>query len=288
MPAPITVTQPAKLLEQLFAAWPDLKKKQIRTWLKFQAVLVNGRPVTQFDHPLFPGDVVAVRSDPHAIPQKMPGADVKIWFEDSQLLVIDKPTGLLSTANTGEQMKTVYTQLCDYLQTPSGGQGRVFVVHRLDKETSGLMVFTKTNEAKEKILSTWDETEKIYEAVVEGRLPALEGVFESYLDETNPFKVYPVTRSGLGSHALTHYRTLITLGRRSLIELTLRQVCRHQIRFHLAQAGCPVIGDEKYGAKTDPLGRLGLHACQLRFPHPKTGKELQFLSPLPKELVKLV
>lgn len=287
MPKPITVTQPAKLLELLFASWPDLKKKQIRTWLKFQAVLVNGRPITQFDHALVPGDTVAIRSDPHAVPQKMPGGLMKIWFEDKQLIVIDKPAGLLSTANTGEQEKTVYIQLCDYLQTPSGGTGRVFVVHRLDKETSGLMVFAKTLEAKEKILETWDTTEKKYEAIIEGRLPQEKGTFECYLDEGNPFKVYPV-RQGAGSHAVTDYQVLAEQGKRSLVELTLQFVCRHQIRFQLSDAGCPVIGDGKYGAKTDPLTRLGLHATGLHFPHPKTGKEMVFNSPLPKELVKLV
>jgi len=288
MPKPITISEPAKLLEHLFASWPDLKKKQIRTWLKFQAVLVNGRPVTQFDHPLSPGDVVAIRSDPHAVPQKMPGGILKIWFEDSQLIVIDKPSGLFSTANTGEQEKTVYIQLCEYLESPSGQPGRIFVIHRLDKETSGLMVFAKTLEAKEKVLATWDNTEKKYEAVVEGRLPAETGSFDSFLDESNPFKVYAVTRKGAGTHALTYYHVLATALKRTLVELSMKTSCRHQARFHLSEAGCPIIGDGKYGAKTDSASRLALHATGLTFPHPKTGKDMAFISPMPKELVKLV
>jgi 23S rRNA pseudouridine1911/1915/1917 synthase len=150
------------------------------------------------------------------------------------------------------------------------------------------MVFAKTPEAKESLQSNWDRFEKKYEAVVEGQPPKPTGTLESDLDESNPFKVFIRSASALTRHAVTHYRVLARNKRRSLIELTLETGRRHQIRVQLSSIGCPIVGDEKYGAKSDPAGRLGLHSCFLRFTHPVTGQELRFNSPLPKILSKLV
>ncbi len=289
MPKPSTVSAPAELLAHLFAAWPEVKKSKIRTWLKFQAISVNGRPVTQFNHPLVPGDVVAVRSDRFAVPKTRLGGGMKAWFEDAHVIVIDKPADLLSIASKGEQEKTAYFQLTDYLREGNPRKReRVWIVHRLDKETSGLMVFAKTPEAKETLQNGWDRIEKTYEAVVEGRLADPKGTFECHLDERDPFKVFVVPQGAHTRHAVTHYRVLAEAGRRSLVQLTLDTGRRHQIRVQLAHAGCPIVGDEKYGARSDPARRLGLHATGLCFPHPATGEEMEFASPLPRELVALV
>ncbi len=289
MPKPSTVQEPAPLLAYLFATWPDEKKKQIRTWLKFQAVTVNGRPVSQFDHALKRGDVVAVRSDRFAVPKSSLGAGMKVFFEDAHLIVIDKPSGLLSIASEAEPEKTAYFQLTEYLRHGNPrAKERVWIVHRLDRETSGLMVFAKTPMVKETLQGSWDTFEKRYEAVVEGKLPAEKGTFESDLDETNPYKVRSAPRSDVTRHAVTHWRVLAKSTWRSLVELTLETGRRHQIRVHLSDAGCPVVGDEKYGAKSDPAGRLGLHSCALRFVHPVTREEMRFESALPKDLAALV
>jgi 23S rRNA pseudouridine1911/1915/1917 synthase len=289
MPKSQTVKEPAELLAWLFAAWPEVKRKQVRTWLKFQAVMVNGRPVTQFNHPLNPGDVVAIRSDRFAVPKTVLASGMKVYFEDAALIVIDKPENLLSIASEAEQEKTAYFQLTEYLrQRRSRTRERVWIVHRLDRETSGLMVFAKTPEAKERLQTGWDKAGKRYEAVVEGRLPAERGTFESDLDETNPFKVYSAPPGERTRHAVTHYRVLARNKGRSLVELTLQTGRRHQIRVQLAEAGCPIVGDKKYGARTDPAKRLGLHACALNFPHPETREDLSFDSPLPRELAQLV
>jgi 23S rRNA pseudouridine1911/1915/1917 synthase len=289
MPKPSTVAQPAELLPYLFATWPEVKRKQVRTWLKHQAVTVNGRAMTQFNHPLQPGDVVAIRDDRFAIPKTMLGAGIKIYLEDAALIVIDKPENLLSIASEAESEKTAYFQLTDYVRRGNPlGRERVWIVHRLDRETSGLKVFAKTEEAKAALQGTWDTAEKRYEAVVEGRLKGDAGTFESDLDETNPFKVRSAPRSELTRHAVTHYRVIARREWRTLVELTLETGRRHQIRVHLADAGCPIVGDKKYGAKSDPAERLGLHACALRFRHPTTGAEMKFESPMPRELSKLV
>jgi len=289
MPNPFLISQPGPLLEQMFSAWPDEKKKQIRTWLKFQAVTVNGRPVSQFNHPLAIGDTVSIRSDRFAIPKTTLPSGIKIFFEDASLLVIEKPTNLLSIASEAEPEKTAYFQLTDYLrQSHTRSKERVWIVHRLDRETSGLMVFAKTPDAKEILQRNWDTFEKKYEAVVEGHLPQPAGTFESDLDESNPFKVSIRPASALTRHAITHYRVLSQNRHRSLVELTLETGRRHQLRVQLSAVGCPIVGDEKYGAKTDPAKRLGLHSCFLRFPHPLSKQELLFTCPLPKALAKLV
>lgn len=289
MPKPLTVDQPAELLAHLFASWPDLKKTQIRTWLKHQAVLVNERPVTQFNHPLKPGDVITIRNDRFAAPKTTLGSGIRIYFEDADLIVIEKPENLLSIASEAEQEKTAYFLLTDYVRRGNPlSRARVWIVHRLDRETSGLMVFAKTPESKEKLQSTWDQMEKRYQAIVDGRLSSEKGTLESDLDESNPFKVHIARPSENTRHAVTHYKVLAKTPWHSLVELTLETGRRHQIRVQLSDAGCPIIGDEKYGARSNPAKRLGLHSCFLRITHPVTGKELRFSSPLPKNLAKLV
>jgi len=289
MPNPCTVKAPAELLAYCFEQWPELKKKQIRTWLKFQAITVNDRPVAQFDHPLVPGDVVAVRTDRFAVPKTVLASGMKVLFEDATLIVIDKPEGLLSVASLAEDEKTAYFQLTDYLrQGRDHARDRIWIVHRLDRETSGLMVFAKTPEAKATLQGNWEQVTKSYEAVVEGHLSAAEGILESDLDERNPFKVYSAPASAHTRHAITRYRVLAKGRKLTLVALELETGRRHQIRVQLADIGCPIVGDEKYGAKTNPVHRLALHATGLRFVHPESGRELSFESPLPKDLARLM
>ncbi len=288
MPKSLTVDQPAELLAYLFASWPEVSRTQVRQWLKNQSVAVNGRPVTQFNHPLKRGDTVAVHSGKFAAPQTSIGSGIRIIFEDDTLIVIEKPSGLLSMASEAEQDKTAYAFLTDHVrrgQTKS--RARVWIVHRLDRETSGLMVFAKTPEAKATLQTGWDKNEKRYLAIVEGHMPAEKGTLKSDLDESNPYKVFIVPASGETRHAVTHYRVINRGSSLSRVELTLETGRRHQIRVQLASVGCPIIGDEKYGAKTNPAKRLGLHSCFLRLSHPQTGQELQFTSPLPKSLAQL-
>lgn len=289
MPKPSTVQEPAKLLEYLFAIWPETKKKQIREWLKFKAVTVNGRPITQFDHALKPGDVVAIRSDRFAEPKTVIPFGIRIVHEDASLIVIEKPSGLLSMASERESEKTAYFQLTAYLRQGNPlSRERVWIVHRLDRETSGLMVFAKTDAVKRALQTGWEDVEKVYEAIVEGSIRKDEGVFESDLDETDILFTRSAPPSDKTRHAITRYRVLKRGEKLMRIQLSLVTGRRHQIRVHLGDAGCPIIGDERYGAKTDPAERLGLHSCLLRFKHPVSGEEMRFESPLPHELARLV
>ena len=289
MPRPATVEMPAELLEFLFAAWPEVKRKQVRTWLKFEAVTVNDRPVSQFNHRLEPGDVVAIRTDRYARPDTVLGSGIKFRFEDDTLIVIEKPANLLSVATEKGGDQTAHSLLNNHVRR--GGdrsRDRVWIVHRLDRETSGLMVFAKTPGAKETLQQRWEQTEKLYLAIVEGAPPAAEGILESDLDESHPGRVFSAPPGERTRHAVTRYRVIKQRAKLTLVELTLETGRRNQIRVQLADAGCPVIGDEKYGAGTNPARRLGLHAARLRITHPVTRENMNFESPLPRELARLV
>ncbi len=284
-----TVTQPSELLDYLFAAWPEAKKKQVRGWLKFGSVAVNGKVITQFDHRLKPGDQVLIRPKGLAAPETKLTGGIRIRHEDADILVIDKPPGLLSIASPSEPEKTAYAFLTDHVRQGNRlNRARVWIVHRLDRETSGLMVFAKNEKAKTALQQDWDAVVKKYFAVVEGAPPAESGKFDSHLDESNPLKVYPAEPGPETRHAITHYRVVKKGTETTLVELTLETGRRHQIRVQLTEAGCPIVGDKKYGAATNPIKRIALHACTLRFTHPVTREEMRFDSPLPGDLGRLV
>ena len=290
MPAPHVVTKSAGLLAYLFEAWPEAKKKQVRTWLKFGSVAVNGKVTTKFDFAVKPGDTVEIRAKGLAAPETKLTGGIRIRHEDADLIVIEKPAGLLSIASASEEEKTAYVYLTDHVRMGNPrGRERVWVVHRLDRETSGLMVFAKNETAKTALQNGWDQVVKKYLAVVEGSLAKDAGTFELHLDESNPLKVYPAQRVGPETrHAITHYRVTKKGATTTLVELTLETGRRHQIRVQLADAGCPIVGDKKYGAQTNPVKRIALHATALRFAHPGTGKEMSFQSPLPGDLGNLI
>jgi 23S rRNA pseudouridine1911/1915/1917 synthase len=283
-----TVTEPTELLVFLFAAWPETKRKQVRTWLKAGSVAVNGRVITQFDHGLIPGDSVAIRPKGFAAPETALAGGLRIRHEDSAILVIDKPPGLLSIASPSETERTAYALLTDHVrQDNRQSRARVWIVHRLDRETSGLMVLAKTEEAKIALQKDWESVEKKYFGVVEGIPSEPTGTLESDLDESDSFKVRVATPGPETRHARTHYRLIKKGSETALLELTLETGRRHQIRVQLADAGWPIVGDGRYGARTNPIRRLALHASKLRFSHPVTREEMRFESPLPGDLGSL-
>ena len=261
----------------------------MRQWLKHGSIQVNGQPITRSDHALQTGDVVSIRAQGEVRGQGLLPSGMAVLFEDASLLVIEKPEGLLSMASATEQDKTAYALLTDYVRRGNPrSPARVWIVHRLDRETSGVMVFARTEAAKCALQAHWDESEKRYLAVVEGHPPADHGVLRSHLDESGPFKVYSARRSGRTRQAVTHYREVKRIATRALLELRPTTGRRNQIRVHLADAGCPIIGDRKYGARTDPARRLGLHAGALQFVHPQSGELLRFESTLPSALARLL
>ncbi len=289
MSASYTVEQSDELLAFLFARCPEVKKTKVRQWLKYRQVQVNGQSTTRFDHPLQAGDSVTIRAKGDARAETSLPRAMKIVFEDASLIVIEKPERLLSISSATEREKTAYAFLTDYVRRGDPRSAdRVWIVHRLDRETSGLMVFAKTEAAKRVLQANWPKTDKRYLAVVEGTPPAQHGVLKSHLDEQGPFKVYSAPRNERTRLAVTRYRVLKRMATTTLIELNLETGRRNQIRVHLTDAGCPIVGDRKYEARTDPARRLALHSSFLAFNHPSSGELLKFDSPLPHSLARLV
>ncbi|MBL9142779.1 MAG: RluA family pseudouridine synthase [Verrucomicrobiaceae bacterium] len=284
----LNVPAAARLQDFLFASFPAMKKIKVKQWLKFGSVLVNGEGGLRHDHALAAGDVVTILSPDEARVATVMPKKLRIVYEDESIIVIDKPVNLLSIASVAEQEKTAYAHLTDYVRKGDPrSHERVWIVHRLDRETSGLMVFARTEEAKNELQDAWDNVDKHYFAVVEGRPKSPKGELRSHLDERNPFIVFSVPEAEYTREAVTFYEVVDTTPRYSLIKLELETGRRHQIRVQLTEIGCPIIGDEKYGSGANPANRLGLHSTYLRIPHPVTGKLMEFESPLPEPLARL-
>ncbi|MBI4432885.1 MAG: RluA family pseudouridine synthase [Candidatus Omnitrophica bacterium] len=280
-----TVTQPSLLWEYVCALFPDRKKTGLKQLLKYGSVRVNGRVVTLHRHPLKAGDTVDFLNEKDAFAERLKTeGKFGVVYEDEDILVAEKPSGLLTMATEKEKERTLYFQLTEYVRAKSPhGRGRVFIVHRLDREASGLVVFAKNEEAKNILQKNWGSAVKKYAAVVEGLPEEKEGTMESYLTEDKFRRVYssrfPVPHS---RPAITHYRVLRGNEEYSLLEVTLETGRKNQIRVQLSDLGHPIVGDKKYGAASDPLRRLALHATALSFVHPRTGQTKQFISNPPK------
>jgi RluA family pseudouridine synthase len=203
---------------------------------------------------------------------------VRIVHEDGELIVVEKPAGLLTIATEKEKHRTLYARLREHVRRTGGG--RVFIVHRLDREASGLLVFAKTAEAKYDLQEQFRRREagRIYLAVVEGVFEPDTRTLHSRLAENKAFKVYATRKEGAGRPAVTHVRVLRRGGGRSLLEVTLETGRKHQIRVQLADIGHPILGDERYGSGKSASRHLALHAATLRFRHPHTGQTLEFRS----------
>lgn len=266
------------LLDFLLRELQPRKKTAIKSLLRYGQVAVGGQPTTQFDTPLYPGTVVEVNlTRPFVV---FSHRRIKIVHEDEYILVIDKDYGLLSvgTGKSGEE--TAYDILKEYLKLKDPAN-KIFVVHRLDRSTSGLMMFAKTQEAKDAMQRNWNNMvlNRTYIAVVQGRPDPPEGTVRSYLKENQAMAMYSVEEPDPEAQlAVTRYKTLKTAGGYSTVELELDTGRKNQIRVHMKDLGTPIAGDRKYGGRPGPFNRIALHARTLRFIHPATRKEMNFVS----------
>jgi 23S rRNA pseudouridine1911/1915/1917 synthase len=277
-------TAEGPLLAWLLEALRPMNRTRVKELLRDGRVTVNGTPTTRHDHPLRPGDRVTIRRDRPA-GRDLERVGIKVVYEDDSLFVVDKPPGLLTVATEAEKTDTAFARLSTHLA--ARGAGRPFVVHRIDRETSGLLLFARSVAVRDRLQSSWDGVTKIYLAVVEGSPGPAEGVVENHLVEGRNLRVR--VGSGPGAkRAVTRYRVVTSRGRYSLVEVRLETGRKHQIRVHLAGLGCPVVGDQVYGARTDPAGRLGLHAWKLALDHPATSRRVELESPLPAKLRRVV
>jgi 23S rRNA pseudouridine1911/1915/1917 synthase len=282
LPSPPVETQ---LLDWLLVVLSPMNRTRVKQLLRSGRVTVNGASVTRHDYSLRPGDTVAVARDAPAPAANLAG--IVIVHEDADLIVIDKPAGLLTVATEAEKTDTAFARLSTHLAARRAG--RPFVVHRLDRDTSGLLLFARSAEVRDQLQANWGAVTKTYLAVVEGTPEPAEGVVENYLTEGRDLRVRAGSRAGRDAkHAVTRYRVTATRGRYSLVEVGLETGRKHQIRVHMVGLGCPVAGDKAYGAATDPAGRLALHAWRLAFDHPVTDERVELESPLPTTLARVV
>jgi 23S rRNA pseudouridine1911/1915/1917 synthase len=217
-----------------------------------------------------------------------PDTEVEILLEDRDLLVVVKPPGLLTIATEKERHRTLYAMLTKHVRRFR--DARIFIVHRLDREASGLLVFAKTEEAKHGLQEQFQDHSagRTYLAVVDGSIPREAFTIESLLAENAAFRCYTTRDATQGKRAVTHVKVLARTPHRTLVEVRLETGRKHQIRVHLADAGYPIVGDPAYGNGRNPIRRMALHGAELVFRHPRSGETLRFAAPLPKSMTSLV
>ena len=275
-----SVDRSVALLDQLAELYPESSRTTLRQMLQAGRVRVNGEAVIDAKLDLAPGDEISVLSRAEAV--TLPST-LTLVHEDDDVMVVIKANGLLTVATARETENTAQALLGEYLRQKSGG--RIHVVHRLDRETSGVMVFAKNFKAREALKEKFAEhdIDRVYVAIVEGKMNKPAGTIESSLLERPNLKMESVKRHHPEAKlSITHYKTVEVSGAYSMLEVTLETGRKNQIRAHLSEAGHPIVGDQFYGSKVNPIGRLGLHAKLLGFEHPETGKRMTFTAPVPK------
>jgi 23S rRNA pseudouridine1911/1915/1917 synthase len=285
------VKQSNSLAAHLRALYPASSKNTLKKLLEHDRVKVNG-VVTRLGKSLLqPGDRVEIGEKVFVGRLR---DDLEILYEDEHLLVINKEANLLTIATESEKEATAYAHLYDYVKAQKP-ENKIFVVHRLDKRASGVLVFARSEEVKRKLQAQFEkhDIDRAYVAIVEGRVKDETGTVQNYLAENRAFKVYVTdnekggTSGERGKLAITDYAIKKRTAGYSWLEVTTRTGRKHQIRVHLAGLGHPIIGDREYGSKKNPLQRLGLHACRLGFVHPITEKRMSFEVDAPPAFRKL-
>lgn len=274
----ITVKENAPLLEYLINNVSESRSK-LKATLQGRGIAVNGRMVTQFDYQLKAGDKIIISR--HKKQNQFKSRYVKIVYEDRWLVVVEKNIGILSMA-AGHSSLNVKSVLDDYF-LKSRQKCRAHVVHRLDRDTSGLMVYAKDIETEQILEHNWHQIvyDRRYVAVVSGEMEQNNGTIANWLKDNKAYITYSSPTDNGGKHAVTHFQVLNRTTEHSLVEYKLETGRKNQIRVHSADMGHPVCGDMKYGNGDDPLHRLCLHAYMLCFTHPVTGEPMEFSTPIP-------
>jgi len=276
----LDVTKNSELLKFLIEQLKGKSRTTVKALLAHRQVSVDSHTITQFDYPVLSGQTVTITMG--KIPEEIKYKGLRILFEDPYLIVIEKEAGMLSIATAKEKLLTTYSILSGHVKRENPNN-RIFVVHRLDRDTSGIMMFAKSEEVQSKMQRAWHDTviERTYVAVVEGVVENDEGTIRSFLKENKVLIMYSTKVPGEGDEAITHYKVLRRGDAITLVEVKLETGRKNQIRVHMKELGHPVVGDKKYGAKTNLIGRTCLHARVLAFTHPVNGTEVRYETPVP-------
>ena len=266
------------LIEFLKKMFSNLSKNSVKSLLHNEKVFVNGNMTTKYNYELNIGDVVEIR-------EKV-AKNINIIYEDKDIIVINKPSGLLKVATEKEKNKNAYHLVMEYLKKKNKNN-RIFIIHRLDKDTSGIIMFAKNERAKHLYQDNWNDIVKkrCYYAVIDGKMENKEGTIKSYLKE-NGNMVYSV-KDRSGKLAITEYKVLKERKNISLLDINLKTGRKNQIRVHMKENKTPILGDLKYGEKSKLINRLALHAYKLELVNPVTKKLLTFEINMPNEFKTL-
>lgn len=282
----IKVTEEAPLMEFLKSKLKDYSNTTLKSLLKHRQLMLNGSiSLVKHDHMLHKGDVVDVLSGSQHGRGALENPKLKILYEDDDIIVVEKKEGLLSVKGPNTTDESATHLLNQYLR-PLGRNHYVYAVHRLDRETSGVMMFAKKKEVQQTLRDDWKKyvVERTYIAVAEGVIEPAEGKIESYLTEDFKKVMHSSPTDNGGQFSVTNYKVLQSNKKYSLVKLNLETGRKNQIRVHLQSLGHSVAGDIKYGGKRSPWGRVCLHAETLKFKHPVSGKLMAFSVPTPFKL----
>ena len=270
------------LVDAIFNVKKDLSKKSIKNFIKNKMVMVNGNVITNSSFLLDKEDLVEICYEKRVIPKY----DLDILYEDDYLIVINKPCGLLSISNDKEKDITAYRMVSDYVKS-NNKKGFIFVVHRLDQDTSGILMFCKNEKIRDRLQENWNSVVKKrgYIALVDGKING-NGTIRSFLMEDKRQFVYS-SKNGIGKEAITHYSVIKNNNNYSMIQVFIDTGRRNQIRVHLSEHGFPIVGDKKYRCKTNPIKRLCLHANILEFIHPISKKIISIKCDIPNNFKQL-
>ncbi|MCE2617492.1 RluA family pseudouridine synthase [Phocaeicola oris] len=275
-----------ELMPFLMKVMNGISRTKVKNLLTNRVILVDNVIVTQYNFRLKPGMKVQISHAKNNREFRNPL--LKLVYEDAYLIVVEKKEGLLSVGTESQRERTAQHILNEYVRSEHSGN-RIHVVHRLDRETSGLMMYAKDEKTQHTLRDNWHEIvyDRRYVAVVEGSMEEERGIVRSWLTDHKLYVSSSLVDDG-GKFSVTHYQTIKRNSRFSLMELHLDTGRKNQIRVHMAQLGHPVVGDSRYGSEIDPLGRLALHAFKLCFTHPVTGERMEFETPYPKSFKDLM
>lgn len=276
----IIVKENGTLLNVLVNELKDLSNRTIRNYIKHGMVKVNNSTVKISNVLVNEKDEVTVNFSKREIPNYK----LKILYEDDDIIVIDKPAGLLTISNAKEKEITAFRMVSDYIKH-TNQKAKLFVVHRLDQNTSGVLLFSKNLKLKEELQKRWNEIVQIreYTCVVEGKI-AKDGFFESYLTASHNQIIHSTKNKEIGKYARTNYKVIKSNEKYSLLRVQIDTGRRNQIRVHMSEHGHPIVGDKKYGSKDNSINRLALHANKLVLWDIRNGDELIFISEVPPSI----
>lgn len=282
----LTVKSETNLTNFMTEKFSGMSRTSIKKLLQSGQICINGKPTTQYNYALHIGDTVLLNTG--KVEYTLKDTRLKLLYEDEDLIVVDKSAGLLSVSVTADKKDTSAFQIIERYLKRKDPNAKLYVVHRLDKATSGVMMFVKNAEIQHLMRDNWKGyvTERTYIAMTEGVPYPFEDTIESYLHENRRQTMYSELdgEDGNGKLSVTHYCVVRRTGKHALVKLNLETGRKNQIRVHMHDIGCPIVGDIKYGAQEEsPIGRLGLHATTLSFTHPRTEETLTFTSPLPRQ-----